>query len=190
MEENTLTRVEIDVAAAFIPALYNGTSEITRNDIAVLKVWKVSSCVYTVINGLSEYFLKLKKEFDLGPNSGQAKIPLPCSTKLLTLDRYNSFARKEAVVSGFGWIHVEIKRAKDENGDEYEYEDGYSYGELLKAKAGILSNIYCQRYYNFTIVDSEICAMIVQHDGVETQGICTVSTIPCHLLSYCSNNIV
>ena len=177
------------MAHAFIPALYNGTLE-TNHDIAVLKVWKVSSCVDTVINELSEYFLKLKKEFDLGPNSGQAKIPLPLSTKLLTLNPNNSFARKEAVVSGFGWDYIEFILVQDEKGDLVKSEEGYTSGKLLKAKAWILTNKRCQQYCVYTIEDSKLCAKIVQHDKKEKQGVCSVSTIPCHLLSYCSNNIV
>ena len=138
-------------------------------------MYKVSSSVVTVINGLSKCFSKLKEKFDLGPKSGLAQIPLPSSTKLLALDPYNSFARKEAVVSGFAWFNDKA---------------GYFSGKLSNAKAKIVPNDRCQRKLTSPIQDSQLCAKIVEHDKDMDPGVCSVSTMPWHLLSYCSNNIV
>ena len=142
-----------------------------------MKVYKVSSSLVTVINEPCKYFSKLEKKIDLGPDSGLAKLPLPLNTKL-GLNAKNSLATKEAMIAGFGWDKVEIKTVEMEHVGKFQTEEGSSSGKLLKAKARILANNVCQRYFVSTFLDSQLCANIVEHDKKVDQGVYTVSIIP------------
>ena len=90
------------------------------------------------------------------------------------LNDMNSFANKVGLVSGFGWDQIEIKNVEVEGHGSIDVEEGISSGKMLKAKARILANNDCQKHFTYTILDSHICANIIELDEKEAQGVCSV----------------
>lgn len=85
---------------------------------------------------------------------------------------YDTFSGGRAVISGFGWNHVDIQTdrltgRKTETG-------GRASGKLRFAETTVVDQRECSRMYENRIDESLVCAQVVQRSSNNPEGVCSV----------------
>lgn len=111
----------------------------------------------------------MKTKLDIENNKGLSILDLP--KKIADTEEYDTYEGKAAVFAGFGYDYIE--EYVDEKG--FTRDRGNSSGQLHKARVQVVNNTVCRQGYTAPVLDSQICARIVEHDDGTPQGPCSVS---------------
>lgn len=106
---------------------------------------------------------QLKQALKLNPYVKALNLPAP----------YDTYIGNKAIVSGFGWNHVNVET--DRLTGRRTETVGSTTGKLRYAITKVIDRNQCSRMYGDDIDESLVCAQVVQRRAKNPEGVCSVS---------------